>query len=262
MSEKSRKRKEERKQRIASLTPKERKKYYLKRACITILIAFILLLAAFFAMRFLSQSIVQDEPFIEQISEVYPTYTPFPAEWKADLSSDAEYLSLNTAIMYGVGESTSLYSLEDFYSYKHEGQKFFVEYFRILRQGDYEKYPSLFTESYKKADPSKRFEKNVEREFPPQRVHDITVREMGRYENTEKNVIYGIYVVDYKINRNSNLFRNDIGWNAEYEVETSRPLYFHLTTYNPGTDSEKTLISNMYTESTLKANAPGYSAEE
>lgn len=263
MSKKAIERREKKAQKLAGLTPKERKKYYLKKVCITILVLFVILVAIFFAAKLLSDNIVPDEPFIEQISEVYPTFTPFPAEWNADLSSDEDYLSLNTAIMYGNGESGSLYSLEDFYaSYKHEGQKFFEEYFRILREGDWEKYPSLFTDSYKKADVSKRFEKNVNREFPPQRVHDITVREMGRYENAETNVIYGIYVVDYKINRNSNLFRNDIGWNAEYGVETSRPLYFHLVTHNPGTEKETTLISNMYTETTLKANALGASAEE
>ena len=263
MSERSKQKKEEKRQKKAALSPKERKKHYLKRACVVILVLFAVLGAVLFAVKMLSDRIVPDEPFIEQISEVYPTFTPFPAEWKANLSEDADYLSLNTAIMYGTGESSSLYSLEDFYtSHKHEGQRFFEEYFRILREGDYEKYSSLFTDSYKNADPSKRFEKNVEREFPPQRVHDITVREMGRYENTEKNVIYGIYVVDYKINRNSNLFRNDIGWLAEYSVETSRPLYFHLVTYNPGTDNETTLISNMYTETTLKANTTGASDAE
>lgn len=263
MSEKSKQRKEKKAEMLSALSPKDRKKYYLKRACTIILIAFVILGAVLLVAKLASDSIVTDEPFIEQIAEVYPTFTPFPAEWKANLSTDEDYLSLNTAIMYGVGESSSLYSLEDFYaSYKHEGQKFFEEYFRILREGDYERYPALFTDSYKKADASKRFEKNVEREFPPQRVHDITVREMGRYENTEKNVIYGIYCVDYKINRNSNLFRNDIGWNAEYGVETSRPLYFHLVTTNPGTENEKTLISNMYTETTLKANAAGAASTE
>lgn len=263
MSEKSKQRKEEKKQKLSSLSPKERKKFYLKRACIIILILFVLLVAVFFAAKLVSDKVVPDEPFIEQISEVYPTFTPFPAEWKAKLSEDKEYLSLNTAIMYGIGESTSLYSLEDFYtSYKHEGQRFFEEYFRILREGDYEKYPSLFTDFYKKAEPEKRFEKNVEREFPPQRVHDITVREMGRYENPEKDVIYGIYYVDYKINRNSNLFRNDIGRNSELGIETSRPLYFHLVTHNPHTEKEETYISNMYTESTMKAYAAGGASSE
>ncbi len=251
-------RKEAKKARLAEMGEKQRKKYYLKRAFIVIIIIALILFAVYLAAKLVSDRVVSDEPFIEQIEEVYPTYTPFPAEWNVNLSQDADYLTLNTNIMYGEGSSGSLYSLDDFYtSYRHEGQQFFAEYFRILRKGDYEKYPSLFADSYKKADASKRFEKNIDRQFPPQRVHDITVRELGRFEDAGKNVIHGVYLVDYKINRNSNLFRNDIGWNSELEIETSRPLYFHLITENG-----KTYISNMYTETTVKAYAQGGTLSE
>ena len=252
-----------RKEAVSAMDKKQRKKYYLKRACIIVLILLALLTAILIAVKLMSDAVVSDEPLIEQIDEVYPTYTPFPAEWNVKLSEDEEYLSLNTKIMYGVGESGSVYSLEDFYaSYMHEGQKFFSEYFRILREGDYEKYPSLFADSYKNLDKAKRFEKDTSKIFPPQRVHDITVRELGRFSDAEKGLIHGIYLVDYKINRNNNLFRNDIGWNAELGIETSRPLFFHLTTENAGQENKKTYISNMYTESTVKAYADGASSEE
>lgn len=252
------------KEALSAMSEKQRKKYYLKKACIITLVILVVLAVLFFALKLVSDSLVTDEPIIEQIAEVYPTYTPFPAEWNVNLSEDADYLLLNTKIMYGIGESGSVYSLEDFYtSYRHEGQKFFSEYFRILREGDYEKYSGLFADSYKKTDPSKRFEKNTERVFPPQRVHDITVRELGRFDDSEKGIIHGVYLVDYKINRNNNLFRNDIGWNAELGIETSRPLFFHLTTENAGKENEKTYISNMYTETTVKAYADsGTSSEE
>lgn len=260
MSEKLTKKEKKRpkKEALSSMTAGQRKKYYLTRICIVTLVVFVVLFVICIAAKFVSDSVTDDLPTIEQISEVYPTYTPFPAEWSADLSKDEEYLALNTDIMYGEGNSGSLYSLEEFFSGgQNEGQRFFSEYFRILREGDFKKYPGLFTNQYKSLDAQKRFEKNVEREFPPQRVHDITVREIGRYRDEEKNIIYGIYHVDYKINKNSNLFRNDIGWNSELGIETSRPLYFELVTYNAGTDKEQTLISNMYTESTMKAYALG-----
>ena len=238
---------------------KQRKKRLLKRICLIVLVIFAVLSVVYIAVKLVSDSVVSDAPFIAQIEESYPTYTPFPAEWKVDLSQDGDYARLNTGIMYGEGETGSMYSLEDFYSsYKNEGQKFFEEYFRILKEGDYEKYPSLFTDSYKKTDASKRFEKNVERQFPPQRVHDITVRVLGRFEDSEKNIIHGVYLVDYKINKNSNLFRNDIGWNSELEIETSRPLFFHLITDK----NNVTKISNMYTETTMKAYANSASSEE
>ena len=103
-----------RKEAVSAMDKKQRKKYYLKRACIIVLILLALLTAILIAVKLMSDAVVSDEPLIEQIDEVYPTYTPFPAEWNIKLSEDEEYLSLNTKIMYGVGESGRVYYLEDF----------------------------------------------------------------------------------------------------------------------------------------------------
>lgn len=234
---------------------KDTKKRNLKIACIIIGALLIILFGVYLITSHLNSKFVKEEGFVEQIDEVYPTYTPFPAEWDVDLSKDADYLSFGTQIMYGEGEAGSLYSLEDFYANPDAGQKFFIEYFRILKEGDYEKYPGLFTEKYKKVDASKRFEKHIDRQFPPQRVYDITVRKLlaaaGEYDG--KVCLRSVYIVDYRINRNSNLFRNDIGRVNERDV--SRPLYFELVTFDGGTDKEITLIHNMYTESSMKAFA-------
>ena len=248
---------------ISTPQDKAKRKKTLAKACIIVCLVMIALSAVYFIMKPVSESLSESGNYIEQIPEVYPTYTPFPAEWNVNLMGDSDYLLLNTNIMYGEGDTGSLYSLEDFYEGNmHEGQKFFLEYFKILRQGDYEKYPSLFSDKYKKIPAEKRFEKNIERQFPPQRVHDILVREIGRFEDKEKNVIYGVYFVDYKIDRNNNLFRNDIGRNSDLGIDTSRPLYFELVTKNPHTDSEETHIANMYTESSMKAHANKSLAEE
>ena len=251
--------KAQKKEKLLAMTAVERKKYYLKKGIIITFVILVILAVVYAAAGLVLKQVTESGSFIEQIEEVYPTYTPFPAEWNADLSTDPEYLSLNTKIMYGEGESSSLYSLEDFYTQKNYGQRFFEEYFRILREGDYESYPLLFSDKYKKLDPSKRFEKNIDRQFPPQRVHDITVRHLFSEAGTHdgKACLHSIFHVDYKINKNSNLFRNDIGWNPEYAAETSRPLYFELITFDAGTDKEKTYIGNMYTESTIKAYAEG-----
>ena len=251
------------KERLLSMSEKQRKKYYLKKACVIILVILAALAVIFAASKMLSDAVVPQNSFIEQIEEVYPTYTPFPAEWDADLSEDSDYLALDTNIMYGAGDSGSLYSLSDFFTANaHEGQEFFLEYFGILRRGDYEKYPDLFADSYKKIPAEKRFEKDTGRVFPPQRVYDITVREIGRYYDEEKNVIYGVYSVDYKIDRNSGLFRNDIGYSSELGTDTSRPLYFQLITENPYTENSETKISNMYTESSALAHAKKTNAAE
>ena len=259
----SKEKRQAKKERLLSMSAKDRKKYYLKKACLIIFLLLAIVAVIFALAKCLSDAVTTEEKFIEQIEEVYPTYTPFPAEWSVDLSEDEDYLSLNTNIMYGTGETGSLYSLSDFFTPNaHEGQEFFLEYFRILREGDYEKYSSLFADSYKKISAEKRFEKNVDRMFPPQRVYDITVREIGRYRDEAKDVIYGIYFVDYKIDRNNNLFRNDIGRNTELSINTSRPLYFQLVTTDPYTKNAETKISNMYTESSALAYAKSSSSAE
>ena len=259
----SKEKKQAKKELLLSMSVKERKKYYLKKACLIIFLLLAVVAVIFALAKCFSDAITTEEKFIEQIEEVYPTYTPFPAEWNVDLSKDKNYLSLNTNIMYGTGDSGSLYSLSDFVvPDAHEGQEFFSEYFRILREGDYEKYSSLFADSYKKIPIEKRFEKNTDRVFPPQRVYDITVREIGRYRDETKDVIYGVYFVDYKIDRNSNLFRNDIGRNTEFSINTSRPLYFQLVTTDPYTKNAETRISNMYTESSALAYAKNSSSAE
>ena len=250
--------KKTKKEMISSMSQKQRKMYYLKKTCIIILIAFAVLAAILLAIKFLFEKETEEKSIISQIQEQYPTYTPFEAEWDVDLSQDTEYLSRYPYVMYGIDESGSLYALEDENaSNLHEGQKFFLDYFKMLKEGNYEKYPCLFTETYKNTDPSKRFEKNVERVFPPQRVYDIEVRELGRFKDTDKNVLNGVYKVTYKINKNSNLFRSDIGWDPVNETDIMRPLIFELITENPGGKNEKTYISNVYTETTAEAYARG-----
>lgn len=247
---------------VVTAEQKNNKKKLLKLICIIVAALLVLLAVIYAVMSFVNKKVVEEESFIEQIPEVYETFTPFPIEWDVDLSKDADYLSFNPVIMFGEGEEGSLYSLEDFYANKDAGQKFFEEYFRILKEGDYEKYPGLFTEKYKETDPAIRFEKNVDREFPPQRVYDIVVRRLFSAPGTSdgKDCVRSIYRVDYKINKNSNLFRSDIGRRDDRDV--SRPLYFELVTFDEGTDKEKTYIHNMYTESSAEAFAKKNSATE
>jgi hypothetical protein len=134
---------------------------------------------------------------------------------------------------------------------KHEAHRFFEKYFDILKKGDRSSYGALFTKSYKN-DP-KGFEKEFTREFPPQELYDITVREMLRSTDSSKKYTYegkecffGYYLVSYKIRRNDGFFRRDL-----YAEGVERPLVFELVTFNKDTSEEQTLIKNIYTESSI-----------
>lgn len=183
---------------------------------------------------------------VSQLDEVYPSINPFPADYDKDLSS------YEPVIMYvfSSGNSFAINDIDE--GERNEAQRFFMKYFDVLKNGG-EGYSSLFTKSYKN-DP-RGFEKEFDRTFPPQKVYDVTVKELLRtadggggekytYEGRECD--FGYYLVSYKINRNDGLFRRDL-----YSEEIERPLVFELVTFGRGTDKEETYIKNMYTESSI-----------
>lgn len=247
--------KAELKQKLSAMTTKQRSKYYMKKALVVILVIFVVLACLYFALDFINTKLEESGSSVTGISqadEEYLTYSPFAAEWNKNVFEDGEYMSLNRTIMYGDIYTGTLYEVEKGSASEHEGHRFFEKYFSMLQNGDYETYPSFFEEEY---NADKNFEKNTSRKFPPQMVYDITIKEAGRFDGVYKNkdVLRGVYIVDYKIFRNNNLFRSDIGYSIELEADSSRPLVFELITYGAGTKDEKTYIHAMYTESSILA---------
>ncbi len=185
----------------------------------------------------------------------------YPTDFDADIMSDEEYTALDRQVKY-TDSSGSTYSLEDVSeSNLNEGQRFFKAYFDTVISGSYEEYPGMFSESYKNDTPG--FEKYVDRVFPPQRVYNITVKEIARtdvddtsYTYDGKPCVFGFYEVEFMILKNDGCFRRDLPENA------SRPLIFELVTFDAGTENEKTYIKNLYTPSSLVNNADNSAADD
>lgn len=184
-------------------------------------------------------------------SKNFRTY--FPADFDVDLSKDKEYLKLDSLIHYTYpdGQTFAIQQLDK--SVLNEGQRFFVKYFDIATYGKSNEYSSLFTKEYQKN--PKGFEKDPYRIFAPQRIYDISVRELARTEKSDTSFTYdgnpcvfGFYIVDFKILKNDGLFRRDIEENA------SRPLIFELVTFDAGTQNETTYIKNLYTPDSVSAD--------
>lgn len=181
----------------------------------------------------------------------FPSLKSYPESYPSDL---AVYSTLSYKPMYSSANFGGTFLFEDIPSdMKHEGLRFFEKYFNMLYKGDYKSYPSMFSDKY---DFEIGFERNINREFPPQMIYNITVDEKARVGNVtvdDKSCIIGLYEVSFLIHNNNGLFRNDIGKNMDLGTDVARPLYFELITYNAGTGSEKTYIQHIYSEEALKA---------
>ncbi len=245
-------------QQNAIIENKKRDKRIVRTILITVFSALIVLGALAFGITLLQDSSKKTEEIIRQKDEVYPTLTPFPADFTTDIETIHEYTSLGTDIMYEYSDG-SIFAIENLSeNTKHEGHRFFENYFGILKKGEYEKYPDLFTESYTKTPLG--FEKEPSRTFPPQKVYDILVEEImrtkgstGDYTYEGKKCAFGIYRVSYRIYRNDGYFRPDL-----YTENLIRPLIVELVTFGDGKD-EMTFIKNIYTESSI---VPDYGKEE
>lgn len=225
-------------------------KKIIKRTLLIIIVCLLVLVCVFCALKYASDSLSSDKMIVQK-EEVYPTITPYPANFGEDVTKNAEYVRLNTHVMYKYPDG-NMYSLEDIpEALTDSGMTFFKEYFQLLKDGNYEKYPDLFTDTYKKNPVG--FEKDVNRIFPPQKVYDIVVQEMlvtqgdnEDYTYEKRDCEFGIYVVSYKIFRNDGYLRADL-----YERDIIRPLVFELVTFNEGKNKGKTLIKNIYTQSSV-----------
>ena len=178
---------------------------------------------------------------IKQVKVKRSSDNPYNPEWDKELPMP---IVMFGHVSGGVFQNITDYTEEQ----RHEGHRFFIKYFDILRRGDYENYGSLFTETYKK-DPI-GFEKNFDREFPPQEIKNCVVKECYRnvvgekYEG--KDCTYSIYEVTFEIKNNDFLFRNDM------DHGKARLLYFELVTFNAGTSNEATYIKNMYDQPSIE----------
>ena len=231
---------------------KKKDKKTVKKLILWVIIVLAILLALSAAISlFQGKENEAGEEIVPQKDEIYPTLTPFPADFDTDISTLADYMSLGTGVMYEYPDGSRFDIADISDGNKNEGQKFFAKYFDILKKGDGEGYSTLFTDSYLKNPAG--FEKTPDRVFPPQKVYDILVEEIMRtsgstleytYEGRKCN--FGVYRVSYKIHRNDGYFRPDL-----YGEGVTRPLIIELVTF----DGDETYIKNIYTESSIVPDA-------
>ena len=173
----------------------------------------------------------------------------YEPDYETNIFEDDDYLAKNRTVKYVISAEsgkTSIILDEYDFSELDEGQRFFVDYFEKVINGDCEAYHGMFTEEYE-ANP-KGFEKNPsDRVFPMQRIYDISVTVLARSNPEDSSFVYngeravfGIYEVIYTILKNDGEFRPDLADGG------SIPLIFELVTTGEGTENEKTLINNVY----------------
>lgn len=173
----------------------------------------------------------------------------YEPDYSANIFEDEDYLEKDTFIRYVKPTSNGEMSTVIGYFSSMvltEGQKFFIDYFDRVINGDYEAYHGMFAKEY--LDNPDGFEKNpADRKFPMQRIYDIKIKELGRTDpgDTSYNyngvpAVFGVYEVSYKILKNDGQFRYDLPEGGE------KALIFELVTTGAGTDDECTLIKDIY----------------
>ncbi len=140
------------------------------------------------------------------------TYLYYPIDYDLDVMTDKEYLDLDRNIYYTKGAETIALSEKDMDSYSDD-VKFFVRYFDLAINGNYEGYNALFTENYYKSN-------EPYYSFTQQMIYEMKIEKLG--EGTENSLEAYYFNVSYKIHRNNGTFRNDIG------SDGSKKLHFTL----------------------------------
>ncbi len=183
-----------------------------------ILIAICVIVGVFLALLLLLgvlsvvQELITPEP--EEISLHSELF--YEADYSKNIYEDKAYMSLDRAVHYDqYGMEREL--TEENSAEISESAGFFFNYFKCITDGDYENYPSFFTEDYIKDKNS-----DIPEKFTMQGVYDVRVKlhKRERIENSED--IREIHEVSYRIFENNGTFRDDI-----YPDET-RTLVFEL----------------------------------
>ena len=236
----------------------ESKKKRLTAAIIITAAVFILLLLLAVILRLVLTRLDSDGTQItlqssnDYLEKSFRNY--YPEDYGADLTKDEEYMSLDRGIKYtdASGLTVTIDSYDD--ENLNEGQRFFKKYFDIAVGGKYELYPNLFTDSYKSSPDG--FEKHPDRTFPPQRIYNISVKELARTDSGDESYSYegkpcefGFYAVEFMILKNGGCFRRDLPENG------SRALIMELVTFDCGGENETTYIKNLYTPDSIAQSA-------
>lgn len=128
----------------------------------------------------------------------------FPADYSANIFEDDYYMALDRRIMftsYGITEELDGSDNESFGA----AANMFYGYFTAIIEGDYEEYPSYFTESGLK-------NIVIPERFTMQKIYDIDISLFSASASGDTTV--EVYQVSYRILENNGTFRGDISSGA------------------------------------------------
>lgn len=152
-------------------------------------------------------------------SDKIVSYSFYESDYGLDVTTVPEYMELDRAIHYKVGNVSTLLTDNDIDG-SDASVKFFRTYFDALRRGDWEEYNTYFTDEYYKSNDPYTI-------FAPQMIYGIEIELVSLTPKEDGTTVYD-YNVDYMIFRNDGTFRNDMGSDA------SKKLYYELIEYPDG----------------------------
>ena len=150
-----------------------------------------------------------------------PSYIFAPPNYNENIFDDAEYMGRNREMKYTVAELT-ISITDDNYSQQTAIVKFMYDILQYIIHGDYEKYNSIFIDSY-----IENAGDALRETFTMQKLYNIDVELANTWEtevSDGKFVVYTDYLVLYMIKNNNGTFRND------FQDEERRPLIYRIMT--------------------------------
>ncbi len=188
------------------------KKKKLKKAVIIITCVFVALALIAYGAPLLIDYFGEDETS-------YQPWRFYEADYSKNIFDDAEYMSCGRSIKYR-DENTEYVLTKENSAEISPSAAFFYNYINCIINGDYESYPSYFTEDYRKDENA-----HLPEQFTMQGLYDIHI-DLHQPASTVKldggEVFREIYEVSYRIFQNNGTFRDDI------LPEETRTLVFEL----------------------------------
>lgn len=188
------------------------KKKKLKKALIIITCVFLALALIAYGIPFLIQYFGADETS-------YQPWRFYEADYSKNIFDDVEYMSCGRSIKYS-DENTEYVLTKENSAEISPSAAFFYNYINCIINGDYQSYPSYFTEEYRSDENAHLPEK-----FTMQGLYDIHIDLYQPASTVNYNggeVFREIYEVSYRIFQNNGTFRDDI------LPEDTRTLVFEL----------------------------------
>ena len=134
----------------------------------------------------------------------------FPADYDEDIFADKSYMKKQRDVFFFYDGEGEHITDENYTTFGLSGQLFY-KYFKCVINGEYEQYPSFFSESFLKT-------AILPEKFTQQKLYDISATLEAR--TIEEDGYTELYSVRYRIMDNNGTFRSDL------ENDTVIPVFY------------------------------------